>query len=70
MLDHGGNDEITAIRARGRLDRDTGDAAIIAALKRANAKIGLDFAKVGPCGFHRAAHSRRKPRRRRQSARQ
>ena len=28
-----------------------GDAAIIAALKRANAKIGLDFAKVGPAGF-------------------
>jgi hypothetical protein len=51
MLDHGGNDDIAAIRARGRLDRGTGDAAIIAALKQANAKIGLDFAKVGPAGF-------------------
>jgi hypothetical protein len=40
MLDHGGNDDIAAIRARGRLDRDTGNAAIITALKRANAKKG------------------------------
>jgi hypothetical protein len=62
LLDHGGNDDIAAIRARGRLDRDTGNAAIITALKRANAKTRSGFRQGGPCGFHRAAHSRRKPR--------
>jgi hypothetical protein len=51
MLDHGGNDDTATIRAHGRLDHDTGNAAIITALKRANAKMGLDFAKVGPAGF-------------------